>query len=151
MTGAHNPGANRAFADDAIIVAMLLNNAARRVESTVFGLTGLSRDESALITLLALAALAKALGDATPTVKRPSRPSSVHVTLGGSLVKDAAHRVAGHGSRSVPGFVGLVAFALIWRYHPLARGSARVARRSAHAVGAAERTIRRVYGGKPRS
>jgi hypothetical protein len=151
VTGAHNPGANRAFADDAIIVAMLLNNAARRVESTVFGLTGLNRDESALITLLALAALAKTFGDATPTVKRPTRPSSVGVVVGGSLVKDAAHRIAGSGSRGVPGFVGLVAFALIWRYHPLARGSARVARGSVHAIEASERTIRRVYGGKPRS
>ncbi len=151
MTGEQHPGANRAFADDAIIIAMLLNRGRRRVESTIFGLTGLNRDESALITLLALAALVKALEDKTPTVKRPSRPSAVNAVVGGSLVKDAAHRIAGSSSRGVPGFVGLVAFALIWRYHPLARGSAGVARGSVRAVEASERRIRRIYGGKPKS
>ena len=149
VTGGPKPGANRAFADDALIILMMLNRARRRVVSDVFGLSGLSREESALITLIALAALARAFEDATPTVPRPSRPSAVNLVMGASLIKDAGNRVAGSSSRGVPGFVGLIAFALIWRYHPLARGSARLARGSARAIEAFERRIRAVYGGKP--
>jgi hypothetical protein len=148
MTSGPKPGANRAFADDALIVLMLLDRARRRVVSDVFGLSGLSRQESALITMVALATVARAFGEATPTVPRPSRPSPVGLIMGGALIKDAGNRIAGSSSQGVPGFVGLVAFALIWRYHPLARGSARLARESARLVEEFERRIRAVYGGK---
>jgi hypothetical protein len=148
VTGGPQPGANRAFADDALIVLMLLNRARRRVVTDVFGVSELSGEESLLITLIALAALGRAFGEATPTVPRPSRPSPVNIVMGAALIKDVGNRIAGSSSR-VPGFVGLVAFALIWRYHPLARGSARLARGSAHLVEASERRIRAIYGARP--
>jgi hypothetical protein len=143
-------GANRGFVDDVVIGLMLLNRARRRVVAQVFGLTGLTRDESIMITLIALAAVGRQAGEAAP-VHKPAKPHPSNLMLAAGVVKELGHRAGGAGSRDIPNFVGLVAFALIWRYHPLARGAVRAARESIHVAGASERRIRAAYGGTQRS
>ncbi len=143
-------GANRGFLDDVVIALLVLNNARRKVISSAFGLTGLNRDESLIITLVALAALVKQAEEVVP-VHRPARPHLQNLMLGGAVIKEVGHTVGGHDSREIPAFVGLIAFALIWRYHPLARGSIRAARGSVRVIEASERRIRAVYGGARRS
>ena len=139
-------GANRGFVDDVVIGLMLLNRARRRAVEQVFGLTGLTRDESIIITLIALAAVARQTGEAAP-VHKPAKPHPSNLMLAAGVVKELGHQAGGAGSRDIPGFVGLIAFALIWRYHPLARGAAAAARESIHVAGASERRIRAAYGG----
>jgi hypothetical protein len=138
-------GANRGFVDDVVIGLMLLNRARRRAVAQVFGLTGLTRDESIIITLIALAALARQAEEAAP-VHKPARPHASNLMLAAGVVKEFGHAAGGAGSREIPGFFGLIAFALIWRYHPLARGAVRAARESIHVAGASERRIRAAYG-----
>jgi hypothetical protein len=140
-------GANRGFLDDVVIVLLVLNRARRRVISDAFGLTGLSRNESLIITMVALSALIKQTEEVVP-VHRPAKPHLRNLVLGGAVVKEAGHLVGGSDSREIPAFVGLIAFALIWRYHPLARGAVGAARESIRFAGASERRIRAVYGGQ---
>jgi hypothetical protein len=143
-------GANRGFADDVVIALMLLNRARRRVVDQVFGLSGLTRDESIIITLIALAAVGRQAEAAAP-VHKPSKPHLRNLMLAAGVVKELGHQAGGSSSRDIPGFVGLIAFALIWRYHPLARGAARGVRESIRVAGASERRIRAVYGAPQRS
>jgi hypothetical protein len=146
MTGGARPGANRAFADDAIISLMLLNRVRRHVVSDMFGLSGLTRGESALITLSALGALASAFEAVIPTIPRPS---TFDLLAGTAMIREGGYRIVGSSASAVPGFVGLVALSVIWRYHPLARGTARLARESARWAEASERWIRTIYGPNP--
>jgi hypothetical protein len=138
--------ANRLFLGDVGVVVMVSNHMRRRLVSRLFGLSGLTRNESLLITLLALGAVAKMVEEATPSLNRPPKPSAVHAVIGGTLIGDAVHAVGGTGPKRTPGFAALIAFALIYKYHPLARAGIRVARESVHAVEASERRIERVYG-----
>jgi hypothetical protein len=151
-------GAHRAFLDDSIAALLVLNDARRRAVARVFGLEELSRNESIMITLLALSALAggsqKSKPQPPPKPKpKPKRKSPDqtlrNVVVGGAVIKELGHRAGGRGSRDVPGFVALVAFAMVWRYHPLARGAVRAARESIRAAEASERRIRAVYGASP--
>jgi hypothetical protein len=143
-------GAHRGFFDDVVIVLLLLNNARRKAVSTAFGLAGLNADESLLITLVALATLFNQAEEVVP-IHRPAKPHVRNLVIGGSVVQELGHTVGGSDSREIPAFVGLIAFALIWRYHPLARGSIRAARASVRAAEASERWIRTVYGGGRRA
>jgi hypothetical protein len=138
--------ANRLFLGDVGVVVMVGNDMRRRLVSRLFGLSGLTRNESALISLLALGAVAKMVEDATPSVSRPQRPSAVHWVVGSTLIGDAVHALGGIGPKRTPGFAALIAFALIYKYHPLARAGIGIARESVHAVEASERRIERVYG-----
>jgi hypothetical protein len=141
--------ANRMFLGDLGAVLMVSNHMRRRLVSRFFGLSGLTHNESLLITLLALGAVAKMIEDATPSLGRPPAPSAVHAVIGGTLIGDAVHALGGIGPKRTPGFAALIAFALIWNYHPLARAGIGIARESVHAVEASERRIERVYGAHP--
>ena len=143
-------GAHRGFLDDVFIVLLLLNNARRKVVSTAFGLTGLNADESLIITLVALITLFSEAEEVVP-IHRPAKPHVRNLVVGGSVLKELGHTVGGNDSREIPAFVGLIAFALIWRYHPLARASIRAARGSVRVAEASERWIRTVYGGGQRA
>jgi hypothetical protein len=138
--------ANRLFLGDVGVIVMVGNHMRRRLVSRLFGLSGLTRNESALITLLALGAVARMVEDATPSVNRPATPSTVDAVIGGTLIGDAVHALAGIGPKRTPGFAALIAFALIYKYHPLARAGIGIARESVRAVEASERRIERVYG-----
>jgi hypothetical protein len=149
-------GAHRGFLDDSIAALLVLNDARRRAVARVFGLEELSRNESFMITLLALSALAGGSQKSKPQPQQPKpkpkpkrkSPDQTlrNVVIGGAVIKELGHRAGGRGSRDVPGFVALVAFAMIWRYHPLARGAVRAARESIRVAEASERRIRSVYG-----
>lgn len=138
--------ANRLFLGDVGVVLMVGNHMRRRLVSRFVGLDGLTRNESLLVTLLALGALAKMAEDATPSVSRPPPPSAVHMVISGTLIADVVHALGGIGPKRTPGFAALIAFALIYKYHPVARAAMGVARESVHAVEASERRIERAYG-----
>ena len=112
-----------------------------------------------MITLLALGALAGGAQKSTPQpppkpkpTKRKSPDQTLrNVVVGGAVIKELGHRAGGTGSRDVPGFVALVAFAMVWRYHPLARGAVRAARESIRSAEASERRIQTAYGSPQRS
>ena len=141
--------ANRLFVGDVGVVLMVGNHMRRRFVSRMFGLSGLTRNESLLVTLLALGAVAKMVEDATPSVSRPPSPSAVHMVIGGTLIGDTVHALGGLGPKRTPGFAALIAFALTYKYHPLARAAIEVARESVHVVEASERRIERAYGAHP--
>ncbi|MEO6859369.1 MAG: hypothetical protein ABI323_12430 [Solirubrobacteraceae bacterium] len=142
VNGKQHLGAGRLFADDASLVLLLLNEAQRRAISRLTGLSGLSTEESLLLTVLALSAAAKALDDAAPSVAAPQAEDFV---LAGATLGELFHVMAGRPSRTAPGFVALVAFAWIWKNHPLARGSFSLARASAHITAVSERRLRAYY------
>lgn len=142
MNGKQHLGPGRLLLTDAGVVLVLLNDGRRRALTRLTGLSGLSKDESVIFTLLALGAAAKALGDTAPSI---GGPTAGDFMLGGAALSEIAHLIAGNPSRSVRGFSGLVAFAVIWKYHPVARGSFGVARGSAHILAATERRLRTYY------
>jgi hypothetical protein len=81
--------------------------------------------------------------DANPV--RMVRPPGGDFVIGGSVLSEITYGVAGSPSRTVPGFTSLAAFALIWRYHPLARGSWIATRGTAHVMETTERKLRAYY------
>ncbi len=83
------------------------------------------------------------LDDANPI--RIVRPPSGDLMIGSSVLGEIAHGIAGSTSRTVPGFTALAAFALIWRYQPLARGSWIATRGTAHVMHTTERRLRAYY------
>lgn len=126
---------------DARIALLLLEDVRRRMLERLTGFTGLSRNESRFLALIALGALAKALDDTNLPFGAPVAPSATDLMIGGSLMNEMARGIAGNPSRSVQGFSGLVAFALMWKYRPVVRGSFGIARASAHF----ERRLRTFY------
>jgi hypothetical protein len=120
---------------------LLLDDARGRMLLRLTGPQGLSKNESRLLTLIALGALAKALEESGPSIRRPAAPSAVGLLIGESILSEMAHGIAGNASRAIPGFSGLLAFALIWKYRPVMRGSVNIARATAHL----ERRLRNFY------
>jgi hypothetical protein len=110
----------------------LLDDARGRTLLRLTGPQGLSKNESRLLTLIALGALAKALEDMAPPIRRPGAPSVIDLLIGESILSEMAHGIAGNASRAMPGFTGLLAFALIWKYRPVIHGSLGIARGAAH-------------------
>jgi hypothetical protein len=142
MNGRQHLGPGRLLLTDAGVALILLNDGRRRALTRLTGLSGLSKDESVILTLILLGAAAKALGDTAPSI---GGPNAGDLMLGGATLTEIAHLIAGSPSRSVRGFGGLLAFALIWKYHPVARGSFKVGRGSAHVIAATERKLRTYY------
>jgi hypothetical protein len=136
-------GAGRLFVSDASAVLLELNDARRRLLTRLTGLSELSGGESLVLTLLALGAVAKMFDDANPV--RVVGPSGGDLVIGSSVLSEIVHGIAGGASRAVPGFSALAALALIWRYHPLARGSWIATRGTAHVMEATERKLRAYY------
>lgn len=135
--------ASELFANDAIVVLLELNAARRRLLARLTGLADLSGGESVLLTLLTLGVVAELLKEANPV--HIVRPSGGDLVVGGSVFSELTHGVAGATSRTVPGFTALVALALIWRYHPLARGAWIATRGTAHVMETTERKLRAYY------
>jgi hypothetical protein len=136
-------GAGKLFISDAGVALLALNDTRRRLLARLTGLSELSGPESLLLTLLTLGAVAKLIDDANPV--RVARPPTGDFMIGGSVLSEIAHGVAGSTSRAVPGFTALAAFALIWKYHPLARGSWIATRGTAHVIETTERKLRAYY------
>lgn len=101
-------GGVRLLLADARVVTMLLDDARRRGMERLFGIP---RDEdSALVTLIVMVLLARALQSRTPS--RPSRPGVSGLVFGFGALREAAYDVAGPWSRESNYFGTLLTFAL---------------------------------------
>jgi hypothetical protein len=117
-------GGARLLAADARVVYLLADDARRRTMERVFGIP---RDEdSALVTLFALAVVISALKERAPS--RPSRPGVPGALLGFGMLGEAAYNVAGPGARESSNLATLLGFALA------AAGARAAVRKTAHGV-----------------
>ncbi len=128
---------------DVSAVFLVLNEEWRRTLARLFGI---SRDDSMLVTLILIGVAAEALHRKTSWIRK--RPSAADAVLGAGALSDAAQRLAGDWSQDTPFLLALVALAVVWKHHPLARISIRGARGSIHGALTGWRKAR-TYGGGP--
>ncbi len=142
MNSVEHVGGARMAITDAIIALLLLEEGRDRILARVFGV---SRDQSFLVTLIAIGVAAQALRGKTEAI-RSSGPSVADAAIGAAVLKEGAYRIAGDWSRDTQSFGSLVAFALVARHHPVFRG-VRSSLRGAKASSRRARTfLRRRYG-----
>jgi hypothetical protein len=151
VSGKSNPGFARLFFGDVGIVLLLLNNARHRVVARVYGV---SREDSNLVTVVAIGSAAVAVHG---TVSRARRirllPSVSDGAIGAAVLRETALGIAGEPSRTVPFFGALVTFALVGRsLRPLLRGVVRTTEGSVLRVVTAPHRLRAFardrYGGQ---
>ncbi len=128
---------------DVSAVFLVLNEEWRRMLAQLFGI---SRDDSMLLTLILLGVGAEALQRKTSSIVK--HPSGADAVLGVSALNGAAQRLAGDWSPDTPLLLALVALAVVWKHHPLARISIRSARGSIHGAVRGWRKAR-AYGAAP--
>lgn len=143
--GQHASGARLLFGD-AILAFLLLNEARRRIVGAVLGV---AEDNTGLVTIFALGAVAEMLSDKAPPVRRPPPPSIADTAIGVGALNEMAYRIAGDWSRRTPFFGALVAFAMLEKsFRPMLRGSLRGVRGSSRAVISGSRKIRTFLEGE---
>ena len=118
---------------DVTIVGGLLNEARYRAVERLFGVP---RDQSFLVTVIALGTLAGAIHDrAARALSGPSVPSLGGTLLGAGVLKESVHGIAGSWSKDTPLFNTLLAIALLGTLaRPVLRVSFRDVKASSHAV-----------------
>jgi hypothetical protein len=90
---------------------LLLNEARHRTMERVFGV---SRAQSNLVTAIALAVTAETARDrAARFMRGPGGPTRADAILGGGLLKELVHGIAGLSSRDTPLFGTLVAIGVL--------------------------------------
>ncbi len=145
MSAQSNVGFARLFFGDAAIVFMLLNDARHRTVTRVFGV---SRDDSNLVTVLAIGSAAVAVQGTAARV-RAIRPSGSDSLIGAALVREAALGIAGEPSRAVPAAGALLALALAGKSsRPMMRRVLRTTRRSVRDVVTAPQRLRAFARGR---
>ena len=114
MSANSNVGFARLFFGDAAIVLLLLNNVRHRMVARVFGV---SREDSNLVTVVAIGSAAVATHVTATRVRRSIQrhPSLPDTAIGAAVLRGTALGIAGEPSRAVPAFGGLVALALLGR------------------------------------
>jgi hypothetical protein len=151
VSGNSNPGFARLFFGDAGIALLLLNDARHRSVERVFGV---SRDDSNLVTALAIGSAAVAVGGTVSRVRSIRLfPSVSDGAMGAAMLRGTALGIAGEPSRAVPFFGGLVALALVGTSaRPVVRGVIHSARGSVRGVITAPLRLRAFardrYGGQ---
>lgn len=116
---------------DTRTVLLLLNEARTRAIVRMFGVP---REDSWLVTIIAIGALLQATDTARLKVTPPG-PSTGDTVIAAGLLRAAAHGVAGDWARQTPGFNTLIAIAVIGATcRPLVRMSARDARAAVHRI-----------------
>ena len=147
MSAQSNVGFARLFFGDAAIVFMLLNDARHRTVTRVFGV---SRDDSNLVTVLAIGSAAVAVqGTAAPVRAIRRYPSGADGLIGAALVREAALGIAGEPSRAVPAAGALLTLALAGKSsRPMLRRVLRTTRRSVRDVVAAPHRLRAFARGR---
>jgi hypothetical protein len=96
---------------DSTVVYLLLNEARGRVVQRLFGVP---KNKSALVTVIALAALAEAIHEnVQKALEGPAAPSQGDSLLGFAIVNEVLRGLVGSGSEDSPFFGPLVTFALI--------------------------------------
>jgi hypothetical protein len=128
-----DPGGLRLLINDMTVAYLLLVEARHRVAARLFGV---SRDESFLVTAIALGTLAGALHDrAARALAAPSTPSLGDTVLAAGVIKESVHGIAGAWSKDTPLFNTLVAIAVLGTLaRPVLRVSFRDVKASAHRV-----------------
>jgi hypothetical protein len=113
-------GGARLLVSDTRVAFMLVNEARYRTVDRLFGVT---REQSNLLTLIALGMLARAAHDqAVRVFKGPGGPTRADAAMGAGLLRESLYGIAGPASRTTPYFGALVAIALLGRRsHPALR------------------------------
>jgi hypothetical protein len=151
VSGNSNPGFARLFFGDAGIVLLLLNNARHRLVARLYGV---SRDDSNLVTVVAIGSAAVAVHGTAARVRSIRRyPSGPDTAIGAAVLRETALGIAGEPSRTVPFFGALVTFALVGTScRPALRGVVRTTRGSVLRVITAPQRLRAFardrYGGQ---
>lgn len=147
MSAKINVGFARLFFGDAAIVLLLLNDARHRIVARVFGT---SRDDSNLVTALALGSAAVAVhGTAARLRTLPRHPSGTDSAIGAAVLREAALGIAGAPTRAVPAAGALVTLALVGRSsRPVLRGALRTTRGSVLGVVTAPQRLRAFAKGR---
>jgi hypothetical protein len=147
MSTQSNVGFARLFFGDAAIVFLLLNNVRHRMVARVFGT---SRDDSNVVTVLALGSAAVAVhGTAARLRTIPRHPSGTDSVIGAAVLREAALGIAGAPTRAVPAAGALVALALVGRSsRPVLRGALRTTRGSVRSVMTAPLRLRAFARGR---
>ena len=147
MSAQSNVGFARLFFGDAAIVFLLLNDVRHRTVTRVFGV---SRDDSNLVTVLAIGSAAVAVQGTAARVRaiRPY-PSGSDSLIGAALLREAALGIAGAPARAVPAAGALLALALVGKSsRPILQGAFRTTRRSVLDVVAAPKRLRAFARGR---
>ncbi len=142
MNGDHKAGGARLLLTDAKVASLLVADARDRATARVFGAT---RDQSLLVTLLAIGSVAAAVHKRGAAILgvRPS-PSAGDTLIGTSVVSVALHGIAGTPAKDARFLAGLITFAMLARsFGPAVAGSIRGLRAEGHRIGSA---IRGRYG-----
>ena len=145
MSAQNDVGFARAFFGDAGIVLLLLNDVRHRSVARIFGV---SRDDSNLVTVLAIGTAAVAAHGTAARVRRV-RPSGADSAIGGAVLRETALGIAGEPSRAMPFFGTLVLLALVGRSsRPALRGALRSTRGSVRRVATAPYRLRAFARGR---
>jgi hypothetical protein len=126
-------GGLRLLINDMTVAYLLLVEARHRVAARLFGV---SRDDSFLVTLIALGVLAGALHDrASRVIAAPGVPSFGDTLLAAGVIKESVHGIAGAWSKDTPLFNTLLAIAVLGNLlRPVLRVSFRDVKASAHSA-----------------
>ena len=147
MSAKSNVGFARLFFGDAAIVFLLLNEVRHRSVARVFGV---SRDDSNLVTVLAIGSAAVAVHGTAARVRSIRRyPSGADSVIGAAVLREAALGIAGAPSRAVPAAGALVALALVGTSsRPMLRSALRTTRGSVLGVVTAPQKLRAFARGR---
>jgi hypothetical protein len=142
-----NAGFARLFFGDAAIVVLLLNDVRHRTLARIFGT---SRDDSNLVTVLALGSAAVAVHGTAARLRTIARhPSGTDSAMGAAVLREAALGMAGAPSRAVPAAGALVALALVGRSaRPALHGAVRTTRGSVRSLATSPLRLRAFARGR---
>jgi hypothetical protein len=146
-SGDKRPGTGTLLVGDAALVYLLLNATRHRVVERLFRV---SRNDSNLVTVIAIGSLAGAVGAGAARVRSVQvRPSLADAAIGAAVVNETAHGIAGAWSRQMPFFSALIAFVLLEKsFRPAVRGSIRSVRGSVRGVMGSIRSVRSFLEGE---
>ena len=147
MSANSNVGFARLFFGEAAIGFMLLNEARHRTVTRVFGV---SREDSNLVTVLAIGSAAVAVhGTAARVGAMRPHPSRSDGLIGASVLREAALGIAGEPSRAVPAAGALIGLALVGKSsRPMLRRTLRTTREAVRSVMKAPLTLRAFAQGR---
>jgi hypothetical protein len=146
VNGDKNLVTDRMLFGDAIITFLLFNEVRRRVVVWVYGVP---REDSELMTVVAIGSLAEGLQSGARVIATWVVPSFAATAMGAAALKETAHSIAGDWSRTVPAFGALITFAVVAKtFRPGLRASFRGLREGFHDVGTESRRFLEFVGGQ---
>lgn len=103
-------GGAKLLARDVQVATLLLREGRNRAFARLFGV---SSDESAIVTLIALATLAHAVHGKVRDIGAPGVPGAGDTLLGAGALKETIHVIAGDWSREAPVIPAIIVGAVI--------------------------------------